>query len=97
LINGKHGQATHSPEMGADIRPKIPQIPQNLSAQFVCPSRKVLNIIEKRLHQASVIRNGMYQINKYYAVGICAVEFNQGMIFILGNSTSTKTMTPKQK
>ena len=94
MINGKYGQGTHSPEMGADIRPKIPQ---NLSAQFVCPSRKVLNIIEKRLHQASVIRNGMYQINKYYAVGICAVEFNQGMIFILGFSNSTKTMTPDQK
>ena len=28
-------------------RPKIPQMPQNLSAQFVCPSPKVLNFNEK--------------------------------------------------
>ena len=35
---------------------KIPQMPQNLSAQFVCPSPKVLDFIEKRLHWASVVR-----------------------------------------
>ena len=35
---------------------KIPQMPQNLSAQFVCPSSKVLNFNEKRLHWASVVR-----------------------------------------
>ena len=28
---------------------KIPQMPQNLSAQFVCPSPKVLNIFEYRI------------------------------------------------
>ena len=36
--------------------PKIPQMTENLSAQFVCPSPKVLNCIEKRLHWASVVR-----------------------------------------
>ena len=38
------------------VRPKIPQMPQNLSAQFVCPSPKVLDFNEKRLHWASVVR-----------------------------------------
>ena len=32
---------------------KIPQMPQNL---FVCPSPKVLDFNEKRLHWASVVR-----------------------------------------
>ena len=31
-------------------RPQIPEIPQNLSAQIVCPSPKVLDFNEKRLH-----------------------------------------------
>ena len=35
---------------------KIPQMPQNLSAQFVCPSPKVWDFDEKRLHWASVVR-----------------------------------------
>ena len=30
------------------VRPKIPQMPQNLSAQFVCPSPKVLDFNEKK-------------------------------------------------
>ena len=38
-------------------RPKIPMImPQNLSAQIVCPSPKVWDFDEKRLHWASVVR-----------------------------------------
>ena len=40
------------------IQPKIPQMPQNLSAQFVCPSPKIWDIIENRLHRASVA-NGL--------------------------------------
>ena len=32
-------------------------MPQNLSAQFVCPSPKVLDFNEKRLHWASVVRD----------------------------------------
>ena len=48
-----------------------PKIPQNLSAQFVCPSPKVLDFNEKRLHWASVVRDpdlqilGAYLIFKY--------------------------------
>jgi hypothetical protein len=38
------------------VRQKTPQMPQNLSAQFVCPSPKVLDFNEKRLHWASVVR-----------------------------------------
>ena len=34
--------------------PKIPQMPQNLSAQIVCPSPKVWDLGETRLHRASV-------------------------------------------
>ena len=37
------------------VGPKIPQMPQNLSAQFVCPSPKVLDFNEKRLHWVSVV------------------------------------------
>ena len=39
---------------------KIPQMPQNLSAQFVCPSPKVLDFNEKRLHWASVVRDHVH-------------------------------------
>ena len=34
---------------------KIPQLPQNLSAQIVCPSPKVWGFDEKRLHWVSVV------------------------------------------
>ena len=34
---------------------KIPQIPQNLSAQFGFPSPKILDFNEKRLHWVSVV------------------------------------------
>ena len=37
-------------------RPKIIQMPQNLTAQFVCLSLKVWDFNEKRLHWASVVR-----------------------------------------
>ena len=33
------------------------KIPKNLSAQFVCPSPKVLDFHEKRLYWASVVRD----------------------------------------
>ena len=35
---------------------KIPQMPQNLSAQIVCPSPKVWDFDVKRLHLVSVVR-----------------------------------------
>ena len=37
-------------------QPKIPQMPQKLSAQIVFPSQKVWDFDEKRLHWASVVR-----------------------------------------
>ena len=54
------------------VRPKIPQTPQNLSAQFVCPSTKVLDVNEKRLYWTSVVRgtympilfNGWYECSQ---------------------------------
>ena len=53
------GPGTHCTKMGADSlaenTKKIPQMPQNLSAQFVCPSPKVPDFNEKRLHWASVV------------------------------------------
>ena len=42
------------------LRLKIPQRFQNLSAQLVCPSPKVLDFNEKRLHWASVVRGSFY-------------------------------------
>ena len=44
------------PKWVLTLWPKIPQKPQNLSAQFVCPRPKFLDFNEKRLHWASVIR-----------------------------------------
>ena len=53
MNNEKHGQGPHCTKMGADsLAENIP----NLSAQFVCPSPKVLNLNEKRLHWASIVR-----------------------------------------
>ena len=37
-------------------RPKIPQMPQDLSSQIVCPSPKVWDFDEKRLHWVFVVR-----------------------------------------
>ena len=37
-------------------RRKIPQMPQNLSAQFVCSNPKVWDFNEKRLYWTSVVR-----------------------------------------
>ena len=43
------------PKWALIVRPKIPQIPQNLSAQIVCPSSKLWDFDEKRLYWASVV------------------------------------------
>jgi hypothetical protein len=61
LIHGKHGQGTHINKIGAENWLKIPQRPQNLSAQFVCPSPKVWDFNEKRLHWATVVRENNQQ------------------------------------
>ena len=48
-------------KMGTNSLAKIPQMPQNLSTQFVSPSPKALDFNEKRLHRASVVRVGVHQ------------------------------------
>ena len=40
--------------------------PQNLSAQFVCPSPKVQDFNEKRLHWASVVRDGVHKLSRWW-------------------------------
>ena len=48
-------------DMGKGLTvPKIHQMPQNFSAQIVCPSPKVWDFDEKRLHWASVVRGPDY-------------------------------------
>ena len=53
----KLGQGTHCTKMGADRLAEIPQISQNLSVQFVYPSQKIQNLIEKGFfgHPQSVL------------------------------------------
>ena len=65
----KHGQGTRCTKMGADSLAKIPQMPQNLSAQFVCSSPKVLDFNEKRLYWASVVRILRTAINHFTQYG----------------------------
>jgi hypothetical protein len=43
------------PKCVLTVRPKIPQMPRNLSAQFVCLSPKVLDFKKERLFLASVV------------------------------------------
>ena len=45
---------------------KISQMPQYLSASFVCPCPKVLDFNEKRLYLASVVRVLSEKIVKYF-------------------------------
>ena len=55
-------------------RPKIPQMPQNLSAQIVCPSPKVCNFDEKRLHWASVVRAVHHCIGSIVSIGLIQID-----------------------
>jgi len=43
--------------------PKIPQMPQTFSSQFVYPSSKVLDFNEKMLHWASIVRDKNTNVN----------------------------------
>ena len=43
-------------------RVKVPQVPQNLSAQIVCPSPEVWDFDENRLHWVSVVREKVYEL-----------------------------------
>ena len=49
--------------------PKITPIAQNLYAQFVCPSPKVWDFDEKRLHWASVVRGAGHKNKNEFAAG----------------------------
>ena len=49
------------PKLVLIVWPKISQMPQNLSAQFFCPSPKFLDFNEKRLHRTSVVRANSYR------------------------------------
>ena len=51
--------------------PKIPHMPQNLSAQIVCPSPEICDFNEKRLHWASVVR--AYNYNTTHE-GHCSIH-----------------------
>ena len=42
------------------VWPKIPQMPQNASVQFVFPRPKIWDFNRKRLHWASVVREDKY-------------------------------------
>ena len=55
------GLSTHCTKMGTDsLAENTPLMPQNLFAQFVCPSPKVLDFNEKRLHWAFIVRALQY-------------------------------------
>ena len=51
------------PKQAPIVWQNIPQMPQTLSAQFVCPNPKVQNFNEERLHWASVVRDPKYSNN----------------------------------
>ena len=52
----KNGQGTHCTKMSADILAEnTPNTPK-----YICPSPKVWNFNEKRLHLASVVRDYEY-------------------------------------
>jgi hypothetical protein len=59
------------------VRPDIPQMPQNLSAQFVCPSPKVWDFYEKRLHWGSVVHG--INLNPITCVNISRVVLEQNL------------------
>ena len=46
------------------VWPKIPQMPQNVSAQFVCPSPKFLDFNEKMILWESVVHGLNYKKKK---------------------------------
>ena len=61
------------------VRPKIHQMLQNLSAQFVCPSQKVWDFNGKRLHWASVVHDFRptfkFCVESFIAIGRFLIYF----------------------
>ena len=58
--------------------PKIPQIPQNLSAKFVCPSPKVLDFNEKRLHWTSIVRGWIFSVERFLSYSVAQFRLAGG-------------------
>ena len=66
-------------------RSKIPQCPKKLSDQIVCPSPKVWDFDEKRLHWASVVRD-REQCKDDFKKGLATYEFEViNLIFTIRN------------
>ena len=61
LIEDNMDKGLTVPKWVLIVWPKIPQMPQNLSAQIVCPSPIVWEFDEKRLHWESVLRDRGHQ------------------------------------
>ena len=47
-------------------QPKMPKMPKNLSAQFVCQSQIFWDFDERGLHWASVVRAKPYVVNSIF-------------------------------
>ena len=67
------------------VWPKIPQMPQNLFAQFTCPNPKDLDFNGKRLHWASIVRGcvgvpflGWYTLHFCLSILLTYLYFNGG-------------------
>jgi hypothetical protein len=69
------------------VWPKIPQMPQNLFAQFVCPSPKLLDFNEKILHWASVVR----EVKERNRDSVCILSLNLCEIYFNGLCDLAKT------
>ena len=64
------------PKWKLRVWPKMPKMTQNLSAQFVYPSPKVLDFNKKRLHWASVVREQDNGLNFGFAKIDCFIFSN---------------------
>jgi hypothetical protein len=62
-------------------------MPQNLFAQFVCPSPKVLAFNEKRLHWASLVSESTYS----FKVLSCKITVWHGRAMVSRNATESLT------
>ena len=61
------------PKLVLIVWPKILQMPQNLSAQFICPSTKDLDFNEKRLYWASVVREWPHSWSVHKLIRPCTL------------------------
>ena len=54
------------------------KMPQNLSAQFVCPSPKVLDFNAKRLHWTSVVRGWIFSVQRFLSYSVAQFRLAGG-------------------